>query len=69
MIGKTLGIGAFAKVKLAVHVATGHEVAIKILNREKIKTMGVEVKGIFIIKILKYIYKHISHIYICDLFR
>lgn len=49
MIGKTLGIGAFAKVKLAVHVATGHEVAIKILNREKIKTMGVEVKGIFII--------------------
>lgn len=45
-IGKTLGQGSFAKVKLAVHKTTGHNVAIKILNREKIKQMGIEAKGI-----------------------
>lgn len=43
-IGKTLGHGSFAKVKLALHVATGHKVAIKILNRSKIKNMGIEIK-------------------------
>lgn len=33
-IGKTLGHGAFAKVKLAVHNLTGIKVAIKILARQ-----------------------------------
>jgi len=46
-IGKTLGHGSFAKVKLALHVATGHKVAIKILNRSKIKNMGIEIKGMY----------------------
>lgn len=35
-LGKTLGEGTFAKVKLARHIETGQEVAIKILDKEKI---------------------------------
>jgi 5'-AMP-activated protein kinase catalytic alpha subunit len=41
-IGKTLGIGSFGKVKIAEHILTGHKVAIKILNRRKIKSMEME---------------------------
>ncbi|XP_033145973.1 SNF1-related protein kinase catalytic subunit alpha KIN12 isoform X2 [Brassica rapa] len=52
-IGKTLGQGSFAKVKLAVHKTTGHNVAIKILNREKIKQMGIEAKVEREIKIIR----------------
>lgn len=33
-LGKTLGVGCFAKVKLAVHNLTGIKVAIKILDRQ-----------------------------------
>lgn len=32
-LGKTLGIGAFGKVKLATHQVTGQKVAVKILNK------------------------------------
>lgn len=32
-LGKTLGIGAFGKVKLATHLVTGQKVAVKILNK------------------------------------
>lgn len=32
-LGKTLGIGAFGKVKLAHHMITGQKVAAKILNK------------------------------------
>lgn len=45
--GKTLGIGTFGKVKIAEHVLTGHKVAIKILNRRKIKKMEMEEKGLY----------------------
>lgn len=45
ILGKTLGIGSFGKVKIAVHKLTGHKVAIKILNRKKIKNMEMEEKG------------------------
>lgn len=45
-MGKTLGIGSFGKVKIAEHVLTGHKVAIKILNRRKIKNMEMEEKGL-----------------------
>jgi len=45
-LGKTLGIGSFGKVKIAEHVRTGHKVAIKILNRHKIKNMEMEEKGL-----------------------
>lgn len=44
-LGKTLGIGSFGKVKIAEHLLTGHKVAIKILNRRKIKSMEMEEKG------------------------
>ena len=36
-LGKVLGIGSFCKVKLATHEPTGAKVAIKILNRKKLK--------------------------------
>ena len=41
-MGKTLGIGSFGKVKVAEHILTGHKVAIKILNRKKIKAIDME---------------------------
>lgn len=44
-LGKTLGIGSFGKVKVAEHILTGNKVAIKILNRKKIKQMDMEEKG------------------------
>lgn len=44
-LGKTLGIGSFGKVKVAEHILTGHKVAVKILNRKKIKNMDMEEKG------------------------
>ncbi|XP_071713343.1 uncharacterized protein [Rutidosis leptorrhynchoides] len=45
-LGKTLGIGASGKVKIAEHTLTGHKVAIKILNRCKIKNMESEEKAL-----------------------
>lgn len=44
ILGKNLGIGAFGKVKLATHAITGHKVAVKILNKGKIKQLGMEEK-------------------------
>ncbi|KAJ7372972.1 serine threonine-protein kinase [Desmophyllum pertusum] len=41
VLGATLGVGTFGKVKLAVHQLTGHKVAVKILNRQKIKNLDV----------------------------
>lgn len=35
-LGKTLGIGAFGKVKVALHTTTKLKVAIKILDRQSI---------------------------------
>ncbi|EGC29439.1 hypothetical protein DICPUDRAFT_58802 [Dictyostelium purpureum] len=43
-LDKTLGIGSFGKVKLAEHVKTGVKVAIKILNRTKIKNLKMDEK-------------------------
>ena len=37
ILGKTLGEGAFAKVKAAVHAITGTSVAMKIVNKNKIR--------------------------------
>lgn len=36
-LGTTLGHGSFGKVKLATHDLTGHKVAVKIMDRQKIK--------------------------------
>ena len=38
-LGDTIGSGSFGKVKKAKHKKTGHEVAVKILNRNKIKVI------------------------------
>ncbi|XP_046655351.1 5'-AMP-activated protein kinase catalytic subunit alpha-2-like [Daphnia pulicaria] len=40
-LGETLGVGTFGKVKIGEHQLTGHKVAIKILNRQKIKNLDV----------------------------
>lgn len=45
-LGKTLGHGSFGKVKIAEHALTGYKVAIKILNRRKMKNPDMEEKGI-----------------------
>uniref|UniRef100_A0A183BWI6 Acyl carrier protein n=1 Tax=Globodera pallida TaxID=36090 RepID=A0A183BWI6_GLOPA len=37
----TLGVGTFGKVKVGIHEATGYRVAVKILNRAKIKSLDV----------------------------
>ncbi|KAH9606888.1 hypothetical protein KSS87_019722 [Heliosperma pusillum] len=63
-LGKTLGIGAFGKVKIAEHKLTGHKVAIKILNRRKIKNMEMEEKVRREIKILRlFMHPHIIRLY------
>jgi len=41
VLGETLGVGTFGKVKIGEHQLTGHKVAIKILNRQKIKNLDV----------------------------
>ena len=40
-LGATLGTGTFGKVKIGEHQLTKHKVAIKILNRQKIKSLDV----------------------------
>lgn len=41
ILGETLGFGTFGKVKTAKHQHNGHKVAVKILNRNKIKNLDV----------------------------
>lgn len=63
-LGKTLGIGSFGKVKIAEHILTGNKVAIKILNRKKIKQMDMEEKVRREIKILRlFMHPHIIRLY------
>lgn len=45
IFGQTLGSGTFAKVKLAQHILTGHQVAVKILKRKSMTNEEIE-KGI-----------------------
>ncbi|XP_029719029.1 5'-AMP-activated protein kinase catalytic subunit alpha-2 [Aedes albopictus] len=40
-LGATLGTGTFGKVKIGEHTKTKHKVAVKILNRQKIKSLDV----------------------------
>lgn len=41
LLGNTLGTGTFGKVKIGEHQMTKHKVAVKILNRQKIKSLDV----------------------------
>lgn len=41
LLGATLGTGTFGKVKIGEHQMTHHKVAVKILNRQKIKSLDV----------------------------
>ncbi|XP_010551836.1 PREDICTED: SNF1-related protein kinase catalytic subunit alpha KIN10 [Tarenaya hassleriana] len=63
-MGRTLGIGSFGRVKIAEHALTGHKVAIKILNRRKIKSLEMEEKVRREIKILRlFMHPHIIRLY------
>ena len=35
VVGRTLGQGTFGKVRLGVHILTGEQVAIKVLEKDK----------------------------------
>ena len=45
-IGRTLGEGTFGKVKHAVHVSSRVEVAIKVLDKERIQKLKVSVSWV-----------------------
>ncbi|KAJ1606247.1 putative OSK4 [Cryptosporidium canis] len=63
-VGQTLGIGSFGKVKLAIHEPTGRKVAVKIMNKHKMKAINMYEKSIKEISILRSIvHPHIIRLY------
>ncbi|KAJ5073712.1 non-specific serine/threonine protein kinase [Anaeramoeba ignava] len=63
-LGKTLGIGAFGKVKIGIHDKTRHIVAVKILDRKKIQTLNMNDKVQREIRMLKiFWHPHIIRLY------
>ncbi|XP_074281465.1 SNF1-related protein kinase catalytic subunit alpha KIN10-like [Silene latifolia] len=63
-LGRTLGLGTSGKVKIAEHKLTGLKVAIKILNRRKIKKMKMEDKVRREIQISRlFMHPHIIRLY------
>ncbi|KAH7648179.1 hypothetical protein FG379_000103 [Cryptosporidium bovis] len=63
-IGQTLGIGSFGKVKLGIHEPTERKVAVKIMNKEKMKSLNMYDKSKKEISILKsIIHPHIIRLY------
>ncbi|KAJ5077701.1 non-specific serine/threonine protein kinase [Anaeramoeba ignava] len=62
-IGKTIGEGTFGKVKIGTHDKTGHQVAIKILNKNKINTHKMTAKVVREIQIMKmFIHPHVTRL-------
>lgn len=47
IVGKAIGEGTFGKVKLGIHIPTGEKVAVKILEKSKIKDQVRSVYSIF----------------------
>ncbi|KAJ3300186.1 hypothetical protein HDU76_006145, partial [Blyttiomyces sp. JEL0837] len=43
-LGKTIGQGAFSKVKLGIHIETGQKVAIKIIDKKQMAMKAAKVK-------------------------
>ena len=64
LLGKTIGQGTFGKVKLALHLLTHQQVAIKILNKDTIKQFHDEERVQREIDILK----QSSHPHLIQLF-
>ncbi|RKO96091.1 Pkinase-domain-containing protein [Caulochytrium protostelioides] len=61
---ETLGVGSFGKVKLAVHAQTGHKVAMKIVNRQKITHLDMVLRVKREIEYLKRLrHPHIIQLY------
>ena len=64
IIGKTLGEGTFGKVKLGTHKITGENVAIKILEKDKISDIADTERVLREIHILKLIrHPHVVQLY------
>ncbi|CAD8160277.1 unnamed protein product [Paramecium octaurelia] len=57
LLGKTLGVGSFGKVKLARHNITNTQVAIKIINKKRMKNSKLEDK---ISREIRYM-RHFNH--------
>lgn len=64
ILGKTIGEGTFGKVKLGTHILTGETVAVKILERERIKEIADVERVAREIHILKRVrHPHIIQLY------
>jgi len=64
VLGKTLGVGSFGKVKEGYHELCGQKVAVKILNRSKVHVMDMTPKvrrEIMILRLLNH--KHLIKLY------
>lgn len=64
VLGETIGTGSFGKVQRAQHAITGHVVAVKVLNREKVKNLDMMQKIKREVQILKmFRHPHIIKLY------
>ncbi|KAA0166433.1 hypothetical protein FNF28_03074 [Cafeteria roenbergensis] len=64
LIGKTLGQGTFGKVKLGTHILTGENVAVKVLEKARIKEIADVTRVTREIKI----FKKLEHPFLCRLY-
>ena len=64
MLGRSIGKGTFGKVRQATHIPIGEKVAVKILEKDKIKNRGDSERVSREIKILKKVdHPHIIQLY------